>query len=169
MTVKRDWIYYDTHMVELGTPAHFFGSAANPGWIYSTNVQTKTLEASRFDVHSCGVRLIGKTREQEDLLFDHLHFNLTFDGHSILAVIGPQVSILRHVFSKEELKRLEVETDTPPDPVTRLGYHFAVPVINHTHARIIASITALPTLPETVTARVYLFGMKHLYDPNDTP
>lgn len=168
---RRDAIFYDTNKLEPGQEVQFFDNK-NVGDMFLTNLQVARELASdqTYVMLAIGVRLLGKTREQEDLLLDHLRVTINIGDIPRFTAVGPHVSMLRHIFSKEELERLEREdrqrferhADESPRraPPQRVGYHFARPIILPAGQLFYVEVEASKELPEAVTARVHIFGLQ---------
>lgn len=169
---RRDYTFYDTHNLEPGQSRSFFerDCQRNIGDKFKTNVSVAG-QLSREKTYHClalGARLLGKTRAEEDLLLDHLHINFTLGDRPQHEILGPQASMLRHVFSAEELAELERVIDEPsgkppvarPPVDARVGYHFVKPIIIPVRQNMAVHVTASKELPEAVTVRVHLLGIQ---------
>lgn len=171
---RRDKTWYDTNRIDRGKSVEFFGNA-NIGDKFLTNIQVANSIApgSTYMAFVLGARLIGKTREQEDLLLDHLRVELIIGDKSCYDALGPQVSMLRHVFLRSELERLEKEAracDTESawmqgekkweSPALRVGYHFGKPLMIPPRMPFHVNVMASSELPEPVDMRVHLFGLE---------
>lgn len=187
---RRDKIWYDTNAIEPGQgkrswvdAVRFFGNK-NIGDDFLTNLQCAGTfgSDSTYICLGIGVRLIGEPREQEDLLLDHLRFSLVVGDHNLWDGMGPHLSMLRHVYTKEEIEQYMRLVDEPPTeeqttspwqkykpgeihrtklpphrpPAYLFGRAIVIPVRQH------VSVTAQSSdyLPRAVVARVHLFGLQ---------
>ena len=175
---RRDKTWYDTNRVEPGRSVEFFDNK-NIGDKFLTNMRVANSMAgdATYIVLVIGVRLIDKTREQEDLLLDHLHVELVIGDKTCYDALGPHLSMLRHVFLRSELERMERVSANPPSdydsewvrvardkewtsPSIRVGYHLARPLVIPTRMRFNVGVSASEQLPEVVNMRVHLFGLE---------
>lgn len=159
---NRDHVWYDTNIIEPGEyKRDYFTNHYHIGHRFKTNMYTAGQLASDWTsyVTSFGIRLVGKTLAEEDLLLDHLHATFIMGDIPQYELLGPQASMLRHTFCKEELEHLERD-GVIPEPHSRLGYRFLNPVIVPVRQYVNVVVEAAKTLPEAVVARVFLFGYR---------
>ena len=158
-----DKIWYDTGSIEPGQHARLFDKK-NIGEYHKTNIPGAGVlhYEMKCSIRSIGVRLIGKSRSEEDLLLDHLHVTLSIGDHPQFDILGPHASTLRHVLSKEELDRLEIQADDAPS-FERMGYHLKNHIVVPIRQNMSVQVFASKQLPEAVNFRVYLYG-ERFYD-----
>lgn len=177
MYERRDRVLYDTHKVWPGREERFFGNA-NVGDRTKTNMQLGNCLASdkTFTIMAIGVRLLGKTRDQEDLLLDYLRSELVIGDKPYCDDLGPRYSMLRRADTQESLKRLEKETQTEIDlasdwvesraktledlPVFLLGYQLAAPLVIPIRQSFNFTVSPGKETPEVLDVRVHLFGLE---------
>lgn len=112
---KRDKSFYDTADIGPGQAMSLFANKTLED-IFKTNMERDGfVPGTSYLVWGIGIRLIGKTREQEDLLLDHIRLVFKINDRHMYDMVGPQASILRHAFTSEELKRIEDRQDTHSD------------------------------------------------------
>ena len=175
---RHDKTWYDTITIEPGQEGSLFDSKGRNdrlGDRFKTNLSVpyQINESNPYLLMAIGARAIGKTRQEEDLLFDHLYGELVIGDVPRFDFLGTQLSMLRHVFSKEELEKLEVDARAPWGPrspgeeqlrvsalpFTRVGYHFGRALVIRTRMSYELRMKASKQLPEAVNLRVYLFGL----------
>ncbi len=178
MFERRDRCLYDTHAVWPGREARFFGNT-NVGDRTKTNMQLgHVLPSDRtFTIGAIGIRLLGKTRDQEDLLSDYVEGELIVGDRPKFNVMGSACSMLRRVDTQKSLEQLEADLDRPLDLVTDwveaetrhpledfpsflLGYQLVKPITISLRMNFSFSIFADKKLPEVMDVRVYLFGLE---------
>jgi hypothetical protein len=106
MKERRDKIYYDTMVIEPGQDVRMFGNR-NIGNFHLCNLQIAGQLApyGSFAMLAIGTRCVGKTREEEDLLLDHLCIEVMIGDRPYVDLYGPYASMLRHLFTREEMER----------------------------------------------------------------
>lgn len=156
---ERDQPFYDTCRLEPGQEVRLFGRY-NVGYMHFTNIQVSGQLAAdqTYVLRSIAARCIGRTREEEVALLDHILITLTVNDCPEHVAIGPQLSMLRDIFSAEELDEMQTVIDEGKLPVRRLGYHLDPPSIIPVRVNVGVTVEAAPTLPHAVDLRVYLFG-----------
>lgn len=156
---RKDAPFYDTHLIGPQEKVRFFDKD-NIGRPLYTNIETPRCVTMEWDTYLClaiGVRLVGKSRDDEDIYLDHLRTVFTVGNQPQWEGIGPCLSMLRHVFSAEEIKRLGREIDGNAMP--RVGYHFARPIFIPRKQNFSVYVQSSKELPEISLVRVQLFGV----------
>lgn len=67
--------------------------------------------ASSYYLHAIGARLLGKTREEEELLLDHIRLTFVMGDRPQIEILGPHASMLRHVYTRDEVERMQLMLD----------------------------------------------------------
>ncbi len=173
VTERRDRVHFDTHTLEPGQTIHSAfrddcvvddpqrTNMENPGYLVSEMTAA---------VFAFGLRLLGKTRDEEDRLLDFITFNFFLGDRPYGPYPGSLCSTLRFVNEEEEIHINDVaQADERPcgacDVRMRLlpGYilqrQIMVPVRQHIHVE----LAAADALPEAVIARAMLFTL-HVRD-----
>jgi hypothetical protein len=158
---RREKSWYDTHVLEAGQTLAFFGKDAVVGDLFRTNMHAvgNLPPSYGYIILGIGARLIGKSRDQEDLLLDHLHFTIVVGDRPIFDAIGPHLSMLRHYYTEEEMLRMKAYLDAEGTRAIRPCYILARPIVIPTGQNFCVRVQAAPTLPEAVKLRTYLFGL----------
>lgn len=171
---KRDKIFYDTRTVEPGQSVRFFTPDRDSGLgdRLITNMLIGGMLPAEWThlVYAIGARVIGSSRDEEDRLLDHIRMSLSVMDRETHDIMGPHASMLRHIFSREELDRLEVVSDENPNTdddgvinpgfdCERRGYHFAIPIMIPARCGFDVLVEATRDLPRAVHMRIHLFGI----------
>lgn len=177
MHERREVVLYDTHKVWPGQRTCYFGNT-NVGDRTKTNMQIGNCLASdrTFTIMAIGVRLLGKTRAQEDLLLDYLHSELVIGDKPYEDNLGSRYSMLRRADSQKSLEQLEEETQTKFDlttdwveandknkdnlPAFLVGYSLATPLVIPIRQSFSFAIHPGKETPEVLDVRVHLFGLQ---------
>ena len=136
----REAVLYDTRVIERNTVTRFFSEKAKVGFMESTNLQTKNeIDNERsFRIANIGIRLIGKSWDEEYQLLDHLYVSLCIGSIPLLHFAGPFANMYK-----------------PPN----FGHRLAMQVTVKAKEPLIVQVDTFKGLPESVVARVYLSGL----------
>lgn len=163
---------YDTELVEPGQNKRFFHRVHNRGDITRTNMQYpgQFPGDSTYIIGGIGLRLVGKSQEEEDLLLDHLFATVILGDKPYGPYPGNLCSTSRLLLESEEdaerhsrnAEKLGIERGTGFDRPMRLipGYCLLRPLVIPVRQAYCVEVAAAEELPEAVTVRVILLGLR---------
>ena len=163
---------YDTELVEAGQEKRFFCGNHNIGNKTRTNMQVSGMfpGGSTYLVGGIGLRLVGKSQEEEDLLLDHLFVTIVIGDKPYGPFPGVLCSTSRLLLESEEdadrqlrlAEKLGEEHGTGFEPPQWLipGYCFLRPLMIPTRQSYCVEVLAAKELPEAVTVRAILLGLR---------
>ncbi len=146
-----DKIFYDTHLIEPGQQKDFFTQIAKIGNLHDTNLEVSQ-QFSRdmtATVVSFGLRLIGKSQDEEDRLLDH--FLVTpFIGDKPVCGTSPG-----SVFNTTRyIEKCNICRSFSP------GYIIKAPVILWVRQKINVLVQASPMMKEAHVVRIMTFTLE---------
>lgn len=172
---RYDSVVYDTETVEGGKHYRFFGSPAI-GLTHVTNMRFAGFfgHNKTFIIGSIGARLLGTTKDEEDVLLDHIAMRIVLGDKPYPIVMGPVASMLRELYAKEDAEELERVVDMPPETDERyrltdklypahfgyMGAHLSRPIMIPTRLGFCVEVDVSQSLPRPVDLRVHLFGLE---------
>ncbi len=172
-TERRDHVHFDTHPLE---PGHTIPSVFLHDCVVTdpqrTNMEIPGYLANDMTtaVFAFGLRLLGKTRDEEDRLLDFIMFTFFLGARPYGSYPGSLCSTLRFVNEDEEIHINEVAESAERacgacDVRMRLlpGYILQRPLIVPVRQHIHVELAAAEALPEPVIARAMLFTL-HVRD-----
>ena len=152
---RRDKCYYDTHTMEPGQELRFMRDC-KIGEYHHTNMEVRgqLVSDQTVFIFAVGLRLIGLSRDEEDLLLDHFIVTPCIGDHPFGPYPGSVCSTLRYVNEEDA-------ADPIDEPKAYLpGYVLLRPLCIPVRQNFALVINAAKTLPRTVTARGMLFTLQ---------
>ena len=159
---RRDKCFYDTHIMEPGQELRFMGYPdCQVGEYHRTNMEVVGQLASDQTaiIFAIGLRLIGLSRDEEDLLLDHFMVTPSIGYHSYGPYPGNVCSTLRYVNEEDAADPIDKPRAYLP------GYVLLRPLIIPARQNFALWISAAKTLPQTVNARGMVFTLQSRYVP----
>jgi hypothetical protein len=163
---------YDTERVEAGQEKRFFHDHRNLGDKSRTNMQYPGQfgGTSTYIIGAIGLRIVGKSREEEDLLLDHLFATVIIGDKPYGPYPGSVCSTTRTLLeSEEDAERRERATESrsldkrkglePPAWLVP-GYCLLRPLVVPVRQNYRVEVLAAKEMPEAVIVRACLFGLR---------
>lgn len=150
---RYDKIYYDTHNIEAGQKISFFKDVDLYRCLHNTDVVIAGQFLDATVIFSFGVRLMGLTRDQEDVLLDDLMVQPVIRDKVFGPFPGSVLSTLRYVNEDDE-------ADPVKDPVFFLpGYVLLRPLLVSSRQTFRMDISASGNFPASLLVRAMVFTM----------
>ncbi len=175
MRERRDHVHFDTHAMEPGqTIRGVFGEDCAVDDPQRTNMVRPhfLVDDMTCRVFAFGLRLLGKTRDEEDVLLDFITFKPFVGDRRYGPYPGSLCSTLRFVNEDEEIHINDVaeagaaaaaaeQRGVSDDIRTRLlpGYILQSPIVVPVRQTFRVELAAADALPEAVIARAMLFTL----------
>ena len=179
---RFDTPMYDTELVEAGQERRFFHHHHNLGDKSRTNMQVpgQFPGDGTYIIGGVGLRLVGKSQEEEDLLLDHLFLTVIIGDKPYGPFPGSVCSTTRMLLESEEdadrRSRYNEERATKDAAREKLlgvkkkeafhapwltpGYQLLRPLVIPVRQMYCVEVLAAKELPEAVTVRALLFGLR---------
>lgn len=166
---RRDKCHYDTHLMEAGQSIRFLskldtGLESRLGHRNTLQVAGQLTTDLTYVILSIGLRLFGKTQDEEDALLDYFTVTPTLGDHPFGPYPGNVCSTLRFLEEKEPLPPEELEPkNTIIDCNTcrsySPGYILLKPLVLPVRQSFNLHVSASPLLPEATVVRGMVFGL----------
>jgi hypothetical protein len=163
---------YDTHALEAGQEKRFFDNHRNLGDKSRTNMQVPGSfpHDGTYIIGAIGLRVVGKSQEEEDLLLDHLFATIVIGDKPYGPYPGNVCSTTRTLLESEkdaarreratESRSLAKKEGTEPPAWLVPGYCLLRPLVIPVRQRYSVEVLAAKELPEAVLVRACIFGLR---------
>ena len=127
-----------------------------------------------FLIGSMGARILGRTKDEEDVMLDYISMELIIGDKAGTPIIGPSVSMLRSLGEEEMHGAIGGILNSPPDtgpgyslkeskfpaPIGYMGHRFSPPVDIPIRQTFQVDVEVSQSLLVPVELRIYLFGLQ---------
>lgn len=121
---RHDLVLYDTHRLEPGQRVSAFGSDCPVGDFERTNMlgRGQMPHDQTVAILALGLRLVGKTVEEEDLLLDHLRLTVWIGDRPFGAYPGSLCSTFRYYNGRDDVHINELMSVEKDADAVRRGF-----------------------------------------------